>query len=105
MRLILGLDYPSAGTVTIDGRPYQQLASPMHEVGALLDARAVHGGRSARNHLLCLAQTNGIPARRVDEVLGIVGLSDVARKRSKGFSLGMSQRLGIAAALLGDPAI
>ena len=105
MRLILGLDYPSAGTVTVHGRPYQQLASPMREVGALLDARAVHGGRSARNHLLCLAQTNGIPRRRVDEVLGVVGLDGVAGKRSRGFSLGMSQRLGIAATLLGDPEI
>jgi ABC-2 type transport system ATP-binding protein len=105
MRLILGLDYPTEGTVTVNGLPYAQLASPMREVGALLEARAVHGGRSARNHLLCLAQTNDIPARRVDEVLGIVGLSDVAGKRSKGFSLGMSQRLGIAAALLGDPQI
>jgi ABC-2 type transport system ATP-binding protein len=105
MRLILGLDYPTEGTVTVNGTPYAGLASPMHEVGALLDARAVHGGRSAYNHLVCLAQTNDIPRRRVDEVLGIVGLSDVARKRSKGFSLGMSQRLGIAAALLGDPGI
>ncbi len=105
MRLILGLDYPTAGTVTVNGKPYPQLASPMHEVGALLEARAVHGGRSACNHLLCLAQTNDIPHRRVTEVLGIVGLGDVARKRSKGFSLGMSQRLGIAAALLGDPQI
>jgi ABC-2 type transport system ATP-binding protein len=105
MRLILGLDYPSAGTVTVNGQPYAQLASPMHEVGALLDAGAVHGGRTARSHLLCLAQTNGISRRRVDEVLGIVGLSDVAGKRSKGFSLGMRQRLGIAAALLGDPQI
>jgi ABC-2 type transport system ATP-binding protein len=105
MRLILGLDYPSAGTVTVNGKPYAQLPSPMHEVGALLDAGAVHGGRTARNHLLSLAQTNGIGRRRVDEVLGIVGLSDVAGKRSKGFSLGMRQRLGIAAALLGDPKI
>jgi ABC-2 type transport system ATP-binding protein len=105
MRLILGLDYPTAGTVTVNGLPYAQLGSPMREVGALLEARAVHGGRSARNHLLCLAQTNGIPRNRVDEVLGVVGLSDVAGKRSKGFSLGMSQRLGIAAALLGDPEI
>ena len=105
MRLILGLDYPTAGTVTVNGKPYQQLTSPMHEVGALLEAKAVHGGRSAYNHLLCLAQTNDIPKRRVAEVLGIVGLSDVAGKRSKGFSLGMSQRLGIAAALLGDPQI
>jgi len=105
MRLILGLDYPSAGTVTISGQPYAQLASPMREVGALLDARAVHGGRSARSHLRCLAQTNDIPAHRVDEVLGLAGLAEVAGKRSRGFSLGMSQRLGIAAALLGDPGI
>jgi ABC-2 type transport system ATP-binding protein len=105
MRLILGLDYPTAGTVTVNGEAYPHLASPMHEVGALLDAKAVHGGRSARSHLLSLAQTNSIPRRRVDEVLGIVGLSDVAGKRSKGFSLGMSQRLGIAATLLGDPEI
>jgi ABC-2 type transport system ATP-binding protein len=105
MRLILGLDAPTAGTVTIDGRPHRHAASPMREVGALLDARAVHGGRSAYNHLLCLAQTNGIPRRRVGEVLEIVGLADVAGKRSKGFSLGMSQRLGIAAALLGDPQV
>ena len=105
MRLILGLDRPTAGTVTINGRTHPRLPSPMHEVGALLDARAVHGGRSARNHLLCLAQTNGIPVRRVDEVLGLVGLSDVAAKRSRGFSLGMSQRLGIATALLGNPEI
>jgi ABC-2 type transport system ATP-binding protein len=105
MRLILGLDRPTAGTVTIDGRPHRQAASPMREVGALIDARAAHGGRSARNHLLCLAQTNGIPPRRVTEVLEVVGLSGVAGKRSKGFSLGMSQRLGIAAALLGDPQV
>ena len=105
MRMILGLDYPAAGTVTINGKPHPQLPSPMREIGALLDASAVHGGRSARSHLLCLAQTNGIPGRRVDEVLGIVGLTDVAGKRSGGFSLGMSQRLGIAAALLGDPGI
>jgi len=103
MRLILGLDKPSAGTVTVGGKPYVQLRSPMREVGALLDASAVHGGRSARSHLLCMAQTNGIPGSRVDEVLGIVGLTDVAAKRTKTFSLGMSQRLGIAAALLGDP--
>jgi ABC-2 type transport system ATP-binding protein len=105
MRMILGLDYPSAGTVTINGQPHAQLASPMREVGALLEARAVHGGRSARNHLRCLAQTNDLPERRVNEVLSLVGLAEVARKRSKGFSLGMSQRLGIAAALLGDPGI
>ena len=105
MRLILGLDNPSAGTVTVNGQPYAQLPDPMHEVGALLDAGAVHGGRTARSHLLCLAQTNGITRRRVDEVLGLVGLTDVAGKRTKGFSLGMRQRLGIAAALLGDPQI
>jgi ABC-2 type transport system ATP-binding protein len=105
MRLILGLDYPDAGTVTLDGRRYQGLDYPMREVGALLDAKAVHGGRSAYNHLLCLAQTNNLPKRRVGEVLELVGLSEVARKRSKGFSLGMSQRLGIAATLLGDPQV
>ncbi|WP_300611104.1 ABC transporter ATP-binding protein [Trebonia sp.] len=105
MRLILGLDYPDAGTVTLDGRRYADLAYPMREVGALLDAKAVHGGRSAYNHLLCLAQTNDLPAHRVGEVLELVGLSEVARKRSKGFSLGMSQRLGIAETLLGDPQV
>jgi ABC-2 type transport system ATP-binding protein len=105
MRLILGLDYPTEGQVTVHGKEFRQLAHPMREVGALLDAKAVHGGRSAYNHLLCLAQTNNLPARRVGEVLELVGLTEVARKRSKGFSLGMGQRLGIAAALLGDPAI
>src|SRR5580692_2971631 len=105
MRMILGLDRPTSGSVTVDGMPYADLDCPMREVGALLDARAAHGGRSARSHLLSMAQTNGISRRRVDEVLGIVGLSDVARKRSKGFSLGMNQRLGIAGALLGDPQI
>jgi len=105
MRLILGLDRPTGGTVTVHGKEFSQLAYPMHEVGALLDAKAVHGGRSAYNHLLCLAQTNGLPRRRVGEVLELVGLTEVAKKRSKGFSLGMGQRLGIAAALLGDPAI
>jgi ABC-2 type transport system ATP-binding protein len=105
MRLILGLDRPSAGSVTVDGKPFPRVYSAMREVGALLDAKAVHGGRSAYNHLWCLAATNGIPRSRVDEVIGLVGLEDVARKRSKGFSLGMSQRLGIAAALLGDPEI
>ncbi|MGH3176204.1 MAG: ABC transporter ATP-binding protein [Streptosporangiaceae bacterium] len=105
MRLILGLDYPNAGSVTIDGKRYASLANPMREVGALLDAKAVHGGRSAYNHLLCLAQTNNLPKRRVGEVLELVGLTDVARKRTKGFSLGMGQRLGIAATLLGDPKI
>ena len=103
MRMILGLDRPTAGSVTVNGKPFAQLYSAMREAGALLDAKAVHGGRSAYRHLLCLAQTNGIPRKRVGEVLGTVGLEDVAGKRSKGFSLGMSQRLGIAAALLGDP--
>ncbi len=105
MRMILGLDQPAKGSVTVNGKPFSRLAWPMHEVGALLDAKAVHGGRSARNHLLCLAQTNNLPARRVREVLELVGLADVAGKRSRGFSLGMGQRLGIAAALLGDPGI
>jgi len=105
MRMILGLDRPDSGTVTIGGRRFTDLPSPMREVGALLDAKAVHGGRSAYNHLLCLAQTNGIGRRRVDEVLELVGLTEVAKKRSKGFSLGMGQRLGIAATLLGDPKV
>jgi ABC-2 type transport system ATP-binding protein len=105
MRLILGLDRPTSGSVTVNGKRLNQLAWPMREVGALLDAKAVHGGRSAYNHLLCLAQTNNLPKRRVHEVLDLVGLHDVARKRTKGFSLGMGQRLGIAAALLGDPQI
>src|SRR5580692_4096911 len=105
MRCVLGLDYPDAGTVTVDGRNYHDLGFPMREVGALLDAKAVHGGRSAYNHLLCLAQTNNLPKRRVGEVLELVGLTDVARKRTRGFSLGMSQRLGIAGTLLGDPAV
>lgn len=105
MRLILGLDRPTDGMVTVNGNAFGQLARPMREVGALLDAKAVHGGRSAYNHLLCLAQANNLPRRRVDEVLELVGLSDVAKKRSRGFSLGMGQRLGIAGALLGDPAI
>jgi ABC-2 type transport system ATP-binding protein len=105
MRCILGLDYPNAGTVTVDGRNYHDLGYPMREVGALLDAKAVHGGRSAYNHLLCLAQTNNLPKSRVGEVLELVGLSEVAKKRSKGFSLGMSQRLGIAATMLGDPKV
>jgi ABC-2 type transport system ATP-binding protein len=105
MRCVLGLDYPDAGTVAVDGRDYRDLGYPMREVGALLDAKAVHGGRSAYNHLLCLAQTNNLPKRRVGEVLELVGLSEVAKKRSKGFSLGMSQRLGIAATLLGDPRV
>ena len=105
MRLILGLDRPTAGRVTVNGRPFEQLPQPMRQVGALLDAKALHGGRSAYSHLRCLAQSNNLPKRRVDEVLGLVGLTDVAGKRSKGFSLGMGQRLGIAGALLGDPQI
>ncbi|MER7950840.1 ATP-binding cassette domain-containing protein [Streptomyces sp. NPDC096079] len=105
MRMILGLDRPTAGHVTIGGHPFRQLPNAPRQVGALLDAKAVHGGRSARSHLLSLAQLAGIPAQRVDEVLGVVGLQDVAKRRSKGFSLGMGQRLGIAAALLGDPQV
>jgi len=105
MRMILGLDAPTSGSVTVGGRPFRRIAYPLREVGALLDAKAVHGGRSAYNHLLCLAQTNNLPKRRVEEVLGLVGLTAVAKKRSKGFSLGMGQRLGIAAALLGDPKV
>ncbi|WP_031505838.1 ABC transporter ATP-binding protein [Streptomyces megasporus] len=105
MRMILGLDAPTAGHVTVNGHLYRQLPNAPRQVGALLDAKAIHGGRSAYNHLLCLAQLSGIPRRRVDEVLGVVGLQDVAWKRSKGFSLGMGQRLGIAAALLGDPQV
>ncbi len=105
MRLILGLDHPTGGSVSVNGREFPRSANPMREVGALLDAKAMHGGRSAYHHLLCLAQTNGLPRRRVGEVLDLVGLTEVAGKRSKGFSLGMGQRLGIAAALLGDPAI
>jgi ABC-2 type transport system ATP-binding protein len=103
MRCILGLDYPDEGTITVDGKAYHDLAFPMREVGALLEAKAVHGGRTAYNHLLCLAQTNNLPRQRVGEVLELVGLTEVANKRSKGFSLGMSQRLGIAATMLGDP--
>src|SRR5215475_13584801 len=105
MRMILGLDRPTRGSVTVHGKEFSKLAYPMHELGALLDAKAVHGGRSAYNHLLCLAQANGIRRTRVGEVLELVGLTEVAKKRSKGFSLGMGQRLGIAAALLGDPGI
>ena len=105
MRMILGLDAPASGEVTVNGVVYRQLPAPLRQVGALLDARAFHGGRRARNHLRWLAETNRIPLRRVDEVMGLVGLADVARKRAGGFSLGMAQRLGIAAALLGDPAV
>jgi len=103
MRMLLGLDRPSAGTARINGRSYDQLKAPLCEVGALLEAKAIHTGRSARNHLLALAATHGIGRRRVDDVLDLVGLSHVAGKRAGGFSLGMGQRLGIASALLGDP--
>jgi ABC-2 type transport system ATP-binding protein len=105
MRLVLGLDAPSAGSVTVGGRPYRELDRPLHKVGALLDARACHPGRTAANHLLALAQTAGIGRARVDEVLELVGLTSVAGRRAGTFSLGMSQRLGIAAALLGDPPV
>ncbi|WP_282794195.1 ABC transporter ATP-binding protein [Streptomyces sp. CC224B] len=105
MRMLLGLDHPTAGDVRIDGKHYEQLTDPLKRIGALLDAKAVHGGRSAFNHLLCLAQSNGIPRARVHEVLDTVGLTAVAKKKAKGFSLGMGQRLGIAGALLGDPEI
>ena len=105
MRLVLGLDSPTSGTVTVDGLPFRRLPNAPRTVGALLDAKAVHGGRSAYSHLLCLAQLAGLPRRRVDEVLALVGLSEVAHRRSGGFSLGMGQRLGIAAALLGDPKV
>ncbi|MBE9939409.1 ABC transporter ATP-binding protein [Cellulosimicrobium cellulans] len=103
MRMIMGLDRPTAGTVTVNGRPYAQHRSPLTEVGALLDAKAVHTGRSAYNHLLAMAATHGIPTKRVDEVIEMTGLEPVAKKRVGGFSLGMGQRLGIASALLGDP--
>jgi ABC-2 type transport system ATP-binding protein len=105
MRMMLGLDRPTAGDVRIDGKHYDQLKDPLKYIGALLDAKAMHGGRTAFNHLLCLAQSNGISRKRVDEVLDTVGLTAVARKKAKGFSLGMGQRLGIAGALLGDPRI
>jgi ABC-2 type transport system ATP-binding protein len=105
MRLITGLDRPDGGAATIGGLAYAQLKKPLTRVGALLEARSVHPGRSARNHLLFLAQTQGLPARRADEVLDLVGLREVAAKRAGGFSLGMTQRLGIAAAMLGDPPV
>jgi ABC-2 type transport system ATP-binding protein len=105
MRIILGLDHPTSGSATIDGKPYAQLAAPLRKVGALLEAKSVHTGRSARNHLLFLAQTQGLPSSRVDAMLDLVGLREVARKRAGAFSLGMSQRLGVAAALLGDPQV
>lgn len=105
MRMILGLDRPTNGTVYVGGKPYPKHANPMYEMGALLEAKSAHQGRTAFNHLLCLAHANGIPKRRVHEVLETVGLTQVAKKRTGGFSLGMQQRLGIAQALLGDPPI
>ncbi|MCW2526769.1 MAG: transporter related protein [Pseudonocardiales bacterium] len=104
MRMIMGLDEPTAGSVTVNGKPFREHSRPMAEVGALLEARAVHTSRSAYNHLRALAATHGISDSRVEDVVGMVGLRDVARKRAGGFSLGMGQRLGIASALLGDPA-
>ncbi|MGA2519243.1 MAG: ATP-binding cassette domain-containing protein [Acidimicrobiales bacterium] len=105
MRMVLGLDKPDAGHVTVNGRVYHDLPWPLREVGGLLESKAIHPGRSAANHLWALAQTNDIPRGRVDEVLELVGLTSVARKRAGKFSLGMTQRLGIAAALLGDPGV
>ena len=103
MRLVLGLDRPQSGTATINGKSYRDLAQPLRTVGALLEAKSIHSGRTAYNHLLFMAQTQGLPRSRVGQVLELVGLRDVARKRAGGFSLGMGQRLGIAAAMLGDP--
>jgi ABC-2 type transport system ATP-binding protein len=105
MRMIAGLDEPTTGRVRVNGRDYRAALAPMAELGILLEARAVHTGRSARNHLLALAQTNDVSRRRVDELIGMAGLTDVASKRVGGFSLGMGQRLGIASALLGDPRV
>ncbi|AKZ58691.1 putative ABC transporter ATP-binding protein [Streptomyces ambofaciens ATCC 23877] len=105
MRMIMGLDNPTSGEALINGKPYAALKHPLREVGALLDAKALHPGRSAHSHLLAMARSNGISRKRVDEVLEIVGLEKVAKKRSGSFSLGMGQRLGIASALLGDPEI
>ncbi|MEV6868616.1 ATP-binding cassette domain-containing protein [Streptosporangium subroseum] len=105
MRMILNLDHPTNGSIRINGKPYTRLEAPLREIGALLDAKAAHGGRTAHNHLLCLAQSNGISAKRVDQVLDQVGLASVAGRRIGGFSLGMGQRLGIAAAMLGDPPV
>jgi ABC-2 type transport system ATP-binding protein len=105
LRMVLGLDTPTKGTVTVNGRPYAEHRRPLHEVGALLEAHAIHPGRSAYNHLLCLAQSNGLPRTRVDAVLDQVGLTEAAKTRVGAFSLGMGQRLGIAAALLGDPEV
>ena len=105
MRLLVGLDRPDTGHASIGGRPYRDLADPLRTVGVLLEAKAAHSGRTARNHLLCLAQTQGLSSDRVDQVISMAGLSAVARNRAGGFSLGMGQRLGIAAALLGDPGV
>ncbi|NUP34862.1 MAG: ATP-binding cassette domain-containing protein [Streptomycetaceae bacterium] len=105
MRMVMGLDRPTAGRALVAGRPYAELRHPLREVGALLDAKALHPGRSARNHLRALARTHRIPVRRVDEVLDVVGLTEAAGRRAGTFSLGMGQRLGIAAALIGDPGI
>ncbi len=105
MRMIVGLDRPTSGRVTVEGADYRDLRAPLHEVGVLLDAKGVHTGRTARKHLLALAATHRIPTKRVDEVIGLAGLESVASKRVGGFSLGMGQRLGIAAALLGDPGV
>jgi ABC-2 type transport system ATP-binding protein len=104
MRVILGLDAPTRGSARVNGKAYRDVPAPLSEIGAMLEARAIHTGRSAFNHLLAMAQTHGIPRGRVDEVIRLVGLEEVARKRVGGFSLGMGQRLGIASALLGDPA-
>ena len=103
LRMVMGLDAPTKGTVTINGAPYASLRRPLFKVGSMLEAAALHEGRSARNHLLCIAQSNGIGRRRVDEVLGLVGLTTVAKRRAGKFSMGMAQRLGIGVALLGDP--
>ena len=103
MRVILGLDAPTSGHSTVNGKSYRDLSAPLHEIGAMLEARAIHTGRSAHDHLVAMAQTHGIGRRRVSEVIDLVGLTEVAHQRAGGFSLGMGQRLGIAAALLGDP--
>src|SRR5450432_2038622 len=105
MRMIMGLDHPSGGSATVNGQPYGDIRRPLHQVGALLDAKAMHGGRSGYHHLLCVAQSNGISRRRVTECLALVGLDGVGGKRARTFSLGMGQRLGIATALLGDPQV
>jgi ABC-2 type transport system ATP-binding protein len=105
MRLILGLDHPTSGSATIDGKRYADIQAPLRTVGALLESRSMHPGRSARNHLLFLAETQGLPASRVDAVLDLVGLREVARRRAGSYSLGMTQRVGVAAAMLGDPQV